>query len=76
MNEIERKFLETKLLNIEARISGVEIELISHLEQEPSSSYQWIEARLRALEHNIPLLLKRIEALEEKQLLEKYNAPR
>lgn len=53
MNELDRKFLETRFLNIEARINGVEVEFINYTETNPVSNPQWTEERLRAIEDKI-----------------------
>ena len=53
MNEIE---LEERLFNIEDGVIALRKEMIEYMEKNPKCEDQWIEMRLRALEHQIKCL--------------------
>ena len=44
---------DERLLNIEAAIKSVQIDFQAYCEKNPKHSDDWIEARLRALEHKV-----------------------
>ena len=50
MNETEKRFLENRFLNLDARCTAIEHEFIDYMETAPKPTNDWIESRLRALE--------------------------
>lgn len=50
MNYLE---LEDRLFNIESSIIALRVDMIEYMEKNPKHNDRWLEARLRALEHQI-----------------------
>ena len=67
MNETEKRFLENRFLNLDARCTAIEHELIDYMEKNPKGNDQWTEARLTALETKVKewgiLLQKHVNVL-------------
>ena len=55
-----------KMSNIENRQYALEVEFIDYRERNPKPNNQWIEMRLRALEHEV-------KTLKERQSPTNYN---
>ena len=64
MTDAERRFLELRFNNIEARQTALELELVDYMEQNPKVDESWTEERLRALESGIRTLREAYFALE------------
>jgi hypothetical protein len=50
MNEVEKRFLENRFLNLDARCTAIEVEFTDYMETNPKGDDQWTEVRLRAIE--------------------------
>lgn len=64
MTEVEKYKLEIALKNLEDRCLAIENAFIDYTENFPKSSEQWIEQRMRALEHQVGLLVRKVNIEE------------
>lgn len=63
MNETEKRFLENRFLNLDARCTAIEHEFIDYMEMNPKGDNTWFEARMRALELQLAALGKHVTIL-------------